>query len=157
MEAHPHKHRFREGGRQATTTTPIVTIGDALVQARLVASLAHPGGTITGVDTAAPDLVAKRMQFLKEPARRIVRVAGLRCPGGATPAGRYFDAEWREAETAAGALGLTTPPVDPPPGGRGDPVRTARCTSAPLPLLNIRQTEHLSRSQSPLLAPSAAV
>jgi len=97
--------------RQATATTPIVTVGDALVQARLVASLAHPGGTITGVDTAAPDLVAKRLQLLKEAAPRIARVAGLRCPGGSTSAGVYFDAEWREAETAAGALGLTLVPV----------------------------------------------
>ncbi len=97
--------------RQATTTTPIVTVGDALVQARLVASLAHPGGTITGVDTAAPDLVAKRLQLLKEAAPWIARVAGLRCPGGSTPAGVYFDAEWREAETAAGVLGLTLTPV----------------------------------------------
>ena len=99
--------------RQATTTTPIVTVGDALVQARLVASLAHPGGTITGVDTAAPDLVAKRLYPLLKEAdcSRIARVAGLRCPGGSTPAGVYFDAEWRQAETAAGVLGLTLTPV----------------------------------------------
>jgi putative ABC transport system substrate-binding protein len=97
--------------RQATDTTSIVTVGDALVQERLVAKLARPGGTFTGVDTVEPDLVAKRLQLLQEAAPRIARVAGLRCPGGATPAGRYFDAEWREAETAAGVLGLTLVPV----------------------------------------------
>ena len=87
---------------KATTKTPIVTAADDPVQDGLVKSLAHPGGNVTGVSDASPDLVAKRLQLLKEAAPRIVRVAGLRCPAGGRP-----DAQWRDAETAARALGLT--------------------------------------------------
>jgi putative ABC transport system substrate-binding protein len=91
---------------KATTQTPIVTAAADPVHDGLVKSLARPGGTVTGVSDASPDLVAKRLQLLKEAAPRTARVAGLRCPAGGGP-----DAEWREAETAARALGLTLAPV----------------------------------------------
>jgi putative tryptophan/tyrosine transport system substrate-binding protein len=91
---------------KATAQTPIVTAADDPVQDGLVQSLAHPGGNVTGVSDASPDLVGKRLQLLKEAAPRIARVAGLRCPGGGGP-----DTQWREAETAARTLGLTLVPV----------------------------------------------
>jgi putative ABC transport system substrate-binding protein len=91
---------------KATTRTPIVTAADDPVQDGLVQSLAHPGGNVTGVSDASPDLVGKRLQLLKEAAPRIARVAGLRCPTGGGP-----DTQWREAEAAARTLGLTLVPV----------------------------------------------
>jgi len=91
---------------KTTTQTPIVTAADDPVQDGLVQSLSHPGGTVTGVSDASPDLVGKRLQLLKEAAPRIARVAGLRCPAGEGP-----DTQWREAETAARTLGLTLVPV----------------------------------------------
>jgi putative ABC transport system substrate-binding protein len=89
-----------------TTQIPIVTAAADPVQDGLVKSLARPGGVVTGVSDASPDLVAKRLQLLKDAAPRIARVAGLRCP-----AGGGSDAQWREAETAARTLGLTLLPV----------------------------------------------
>ena len=64
--------------KHATTTIPIVTtgVGDA-VGAGLVASLARPGGNITGLTDFVPELHAKRLELLKEAAPHIRRVAFL--------------------------------------------------------------------------------
>ena len=53
--------------RVATNTIPIVVaVSNDPVQAGLVASLAHPGGNITGVTFVSSDLAAKRLQFLRD-------------------------------------------------------------------------------------------
>ena len=58
--------------KQATTTIPIVmaTIADP-VGTGLVASLAHPGGNVTGLSMMTTDLSAKRLQLLKEAMPRL--------------------------------------------------------------------------------------
>jgi putative ABC transport system substrate-binding protein len=88
--------------KSATKTIPIVfpTAIDP-VGAGVVASLARPGGNITGLTTQAPDLVAKRLQFLKEAIPRLSRIAVLwnaANPANARP--------WREAQDAARSLGV---------------------------------------------------
>jgi len=62
-----------------TRTIPIViqTCGYDLVTAGLVASLARPGGNITGSQVLAVDLFGKRLQLLKELVPNLVRVATL--------------------------------------------------------------------------------
>jgi putative ABC transport system substrate-binding protein len=64
--------------KQATTTIPIVmaTSGDA-VGTGLVASLSRPGGNITGSTFFVPELMAKRLELLKEVRPRTMRVAVL--------------------------------------------------------------------------------
>ncbi len=64
--------------KRATTTIPIVMIaaGDPLGSG-LVASLARPGGNVTGMSLMAPDLGAKRLELLKEVLPRLSRVAVL--------------------------------------------------------------------------------
>jgi putative ABC transport system substrate-binding protein len=52
--------------KQATTTIPIVTMSAQPVAAGLVASLARPGGNVTGVFLPHADMAAKRLQLLKE-------------------------------------------------------------------------------------------
>ncbi len=68
----------------ATKTIPLVTgsSGD-MVAGRLVASLSHPGGNITGIQFMAIDLVAKRLELLKEIYPSIKRVAVIADPGHA--------------------------------------------------------------------------
>ena len=68
--------------QQATTTIPIVAsaMGDPVGDG-LVASLARPGGNITGTTFLGPELVPKRLELLKEALPRIARVAGLLHPG----------------------------------------------------------------------------
>lgn len=65
----------------ATTTIPIVMMvsGDA-VATGLVASIARPGGNLTGSTFFNPELAAKRLELLKEAVRRITRVAVLLNP-----------------------------------------------------------------------------
>ena len=65
--------------QQATRTIPIVMarVGDAVDQG-FVASLARPGGNITGISWLAPELSAKRLELMKEALPGIVRVGILR-------------------------------------------------------------------------------
>jgi putative tryptophan/tyrosine transport system substrate-binding protein len=61
--------------RQATSTIPIVmTTGDA-VGSGLAASLARPGGNLTGFSVMWPDVVAKQLEMLKEAVPRVSRSA----------------------------------------------------------------------------------
>src|ERR1700720_1147790 len=67
-----------EAARKATSTIPIVmaSVGDAL-GAGYVASLARPGGNVTGLTLVATDQSAKRLQLVKEIVPNLVRVAVL--------------------------------------------------------------------------------
>ena len=87
-------------GKQATSTIPIVmgAVGDA-VDFGFVASLARPGGNITGMSWLGPELNAKRLELLKEVFPKVVRVAVLWDP--ATPK-TYV----RATEVAARSLGI---------------------------------------------------
>src|SRR5262247_1671090 len=88
--------------KHATQTIPIVfpTAIDP-VGAGLVASLARPGGNLTGLSTLAPELSGKRLELLKEVVPGLTQVAVLWNP--ANPAS---PSAWHETQTAARALGL---------------------------------------------------
>jgi putative ABC transport system substrate-binding protein len=86
--------------RAATNSIPIVmVVSNDPVQSGLVASLAHPSGNITGVTFVSSDLAAKRLQFLREIAPDLVRVAVIWNPD-------HVDPEYRETQTAAKTLGI---------------------------------------------------
>jgi putative tryptophan/tyrosine transport system substrate-binding protein len=92
--------------KQATERIPIVMIGIGdPVGAGLVASLALPGGNITGNTVLSPDLGAKRLQLLKE-GFSVSRVAFLLNPDNASHPG-ILD----ELKLAAAPLGLALIPV----------------------------------------------
>jgi len=64
--------------KQATSTIPIVIVAASdPVGARLVSSLAHPGGNITGLSLLAPELSAKRLDLLTQAVSPLTRVAVL--------------------------------------------------------------------------------
>ncbi len=89
--------------KNATRTIPIVTVllGDPVGEG-FVASLARPGGNITGLTvTASPQIYGKHLQLLKEALPKVSGVAVLWNPGN--PAHTLM---LREAEVAAQALGL---------------------------------------------------
>jgi putative ABC transport system substrate-binding protein len=71
--------------RRATTTVPIVmaSVGDP-VSTGLVASLARPGGNITGLTFFVPELSAKRLELLKEAVPHVTRAAFLSNPENAS-------------------------------------------------------------------------
>ena len=61
--------------KSATKTIPIVVIAGDPVGSGLVASLARPGGNITGLSTLAPELSGKRLELLKQALPKVSRVA----------------------------------------------------------------------------------
>ena len=88
--------------KQATSTIPIVMASDPDPVANgFVASLARPGGNITGLATLSPELSGKRLELLKEILPKLSRVAVL---GTSTTPGTAQ--ELKEAELAAGAFGV---------------------------------------------------
>jgi putative tryptophan/tyrosine transport system substrate-binding protein len=88
--------------KEATNTIPIVMAFDSdPVGSGLVASLARPGGNITGLSSLSPELTGKRLELLKETVPKLLRVAVLGNPGNTATALNF-----KEAEVAAQAYGL---------------------------------------------------
>ena len=92
--------------KSASRTIPIVFIGEPDPVGTLVASLAHPGGNVTGLSDAHADLVPKRLELLKQVVPSVTRVGILWSPANPGTAPQV-----RIAEGAASALGLTVLPV----------------------------------------------
>ena len=86
--------------KEATTTIPIVMtqVGDPVANG-FVASLARPGGNITGLSTLAPEIGGKRLELLKETIPKLSRVAVL-----GTSTNPDTAESLREVDLAAGAL-----------------------------------------------------
>ena len=88
--------------REATSTIPIVmTFDNDPVGNGFIASLARPGGNITGLSTLAPELSSKQLELLKEIVPKSSRVAIL---GNSTNPGNAL--ALKEIEAAAKAFGL---------------------------------------------------
>jgi ABC-type uncharacterized transport system substrate-binding protein len=89
--------------KAATTTIPIAFIAaQDPVRLGLVASLARPGGNLTGVNFFGGELTAKRLDLLHELLPRAVRVAALVNPADAANTASIL----RDVEAAARAIGL---------------------------------------------------
>ena len=89
--------------KAATTAIPIVFgVGDDPVKLGLVASLARPGGNVTGINFFVHEIVSKRLALLQEMVPKASRVAVLVNPGNAAAA----EATLKEAREVAPALGL---------------------------------------------------
>jgi putative ABC transport system substrate-binding protein len=94
--------------KQATSSIPIVTATSPdPVALGLVASLARPGGNVTGVISIITELTGKRLELLKQLIPRASRVAILHDPDN-----RASTLQVREAERAGPALGIVVQSVD---------------------------------------------
>jgi putative ABC transport system substrate-binding protein len=92
-----------EALKNATTTIPIVMqVSADPVGSGLVASLARPGGNITGMSILAPEVAGKRLELLKEAVPRATRVAVL---WNATYPSKAV--EVRNTQVAAGKLNVS--------------------------------------------------
>ena len=88
--------------KPASTAIPIVVVNHPdPVGSGLVASLARPGGNVTGLSTVGPDLVGKQVHLLKEAVPRPPRVSVLR-----NPTKQAQLSELREAEIVVRPLGM---------------------------------------------------
>jgi putative ABC transport system substrate-binding protein len=94
--------------KEATSSIPIVmTVSSYPERIGLVASLARPGGNVTGLSNVSPELQGKRLQLLKEIAPSVARVALLyNAASPVEPLGL------RELLAAAPAAGVIIQPVD---------------------------------------------
>ncbi|MBI3706662.1 MAG: ABC transporter substrate-binding protein [Proteobacteria bacterium] len=91
-----------QAAKQETRTIPIVMAASAdPVGAGLVASLARPGGNVTGLSRLAPEAEEKRLELLKETLPKASRVAFLWDPANPGLTIRY-----KAGEVAARALGI---------------------------------------------------
>ncbi|MBI3001527.1 MAG: ABC transporter substrate-binding protein [Deltaproteobacteria bacterium] len=94
--------------KNATKLIPIVMAhGSDPVELGYVASLARPGGNITGLTHLAPELGGKRLELLKDIIAQLSRVAVLTDPGT-----QGHGPQIKEIEVAARALGLQLRPVE---------------------------------------------
>jgi putative ABC transport system substrate-binding protein len=94
--------------QKATRTIPIVMLGSGdPLGAGLVASLARPGGNLTGLSQLAPELSGKRLELLKEVVPRLSRLTMLSNPGNPSVV-----IGLQETRAAAAILGLILQSLD---------------------------------------------
>ena len=94
--------------RQVTSVIPVVfAVAIDPVGSSLVASLAKPGGNVTGLSLQAANLAGKRIEILREIVPELHRLAIIFNAGNAQPV-----LEMRETEAAALALGIETVPIE---------------------------------------------
>ena len=94
--------------KSVTKTIPIVfgAVADP-VATGLVASLARPGGNVTGLSLLSPELGGKRLELLRGVVPTLSRVAVL-----LNPANPVSEPQWREISAAGVALGIQLQPVE---------------------------------------------
>jgi putative ABC transport system substrate-binding protein len=112
--------------KSAATTNPIVMVhvGDPVGQG-LVASLARPGGNITGLSNFTPQLSGKRLEVLKDAVPRLSRVGILRPTEAETPGAA---AQLKELRAAAPMLKIRLEEIDTQFNAKGfeDAFQTAK-------------------------------
>jgi ABC-type uncharacterized transport system substrate-binding protein len=86
--------------KSTTTTIPIVVIVPDPVGEGLIASLARPGGNITGLSNLSPELSSKRLEILKDTVPKLARVGYLQ------QAGSSADLPLKEVRAAAPVLNI---------------------------------------------------
>jgi putative tryptophan/tyrosine transport system substrate-binding protein len=93
--------------KRMTNTIPIVAAGaGALVESGAVASLARPGGNVTGLSGVQTELSAKRLELLKEALPNITRVAALMSPYRGVGVEAIGEGLLKATEAAARAVGV---------------------------------------------------
>ena len=132
-----------EAVKKATTSIPIVLASSFYpVELGVIASLAHPGGNVTGVTHFAPELMAKRVQLLKEAVPKASRVAVLRLPW------RVQDLVVRDMEAAARQLGVELQVIE---------VRTVEDLSAAFDAAQRDHAQAAMTTQGPFFNPNSTL
>ena len=93
--------------RAVTKTTPIVMTSGNPLESGLAASLANPGGNVTGLTVLSADLSGKRVELLRETFPKTTRIAALQSPQDSESGAGY-----KETQEAAQAFSLRLHPVE---------------------------------------------
>ncbi len=133
----PAAHAAKSG----TKTIPIVMQSGDPVGTGLVASLARPGGNITGLSDFTVGVVTKRLELLKEVVPSVSRVAVLWNPTNPTN-----PVTLKETQTAAPALGVTLLSLEVKDA---DDIERAFAVSLWWGAYDSRKTDHRARGQQP--------
>jgi putative ABC transport system substrate-binding protein len=121
--------------KEATSSIPVVLASSFYpVELGVIASLARPGGNVTGVTHFTPELMAKRVQLLKEAVPTVSRMAVLRL------AGRIHDLVVHDMTAAARALGVQLQAIE---------VRRAEDLSAAFDTLVAGRVQAVMTTQAP--------
>ena len=112
--------------KRATSTIPIVmaAVGEP-VEMKLVESLAHPGGNITGLSISAPQLAAKRLDLLKQALPKLSRVTVLW-----NSANQGMQTRFQETQRGANVLGVSMHSIAIQSPDDFDPVFGAKAMAA---------------------------
>jgi ABC-type uncharacterized transport system substrate-binding protein len=129
--------------KQATSTIPIVmvSVGEP-VEVKLVDSLAHPGGNVTGLSLIAPQLAAKRLDLLKQALPKLSRVTVLW-----NSANQGMKARFQETRGGAQLLGVTLHSVTIQSPDDFDPLFAAMTRDRPESLLVLADTVTVANRQ----------
>ena len=104
-------------------------IYESIVRLGLVASLARPGGNLTGINFFNGELIAKRLELLRELVPTAIRVAVLVNPADATNS----ESALREVNVAARAMGLQIQVLNARTSGEINAAFATFCASGPTP------------------------
>jgi putative ABC transport system substrate-binding protein len=138
--------------QHATRTIPIVMAGtaDAVAQG-FIASLAHPGGNITGVSNLSAELHGKRLELLKETVPQSTRIAVL-----TNPASPYHESRMHNLTVTAQTLGVQLHVVEVRRAEELDTAFAALAQARAEALLVVNDALMLSPSRSGRIADLAA-
>jgi putative ABC transport system substrate-binding protein len=124
--------------KEATSTIPIVMVlASDPVGSRVIASLARPGGNVTGMSSATLDVTAKQLELLKEAVPRLSRVAVLWNPTTAVHV-----TSLKELEVTAGTLRVRLHPIE---------VRTPQAIESAFATMKKERAEALIPLDDPLM------
>jgi putative tryptophan/tyrosine transport system substrate-binding protein len=129
--------------KQATSTIPIVmlAVGEPL-QVKLVDSLAHPGGNVTGLSLVAPELAAKRLDLLKQALPKLSRVTVLW-----NSANLGMKSRFEETQAGAQSLGVALQSVTVQSPDDFEPLFAAMTRDRPESLLVLADTVTVANRQ----------
>jgi putative ABC transport system substrate-binding protein len=134
--------------RELTSTVPIIVSTADAVGAGLVASLARPGGNVTGVLTPLADLAAKRVQLFKELLPNLTRATVLWNPEALTT-----DRQFVAVRAAARPLGIAIDSVETRSAADLDRALAAMAANPPQAVIVLQSSLLLNASER--LAPFA--
>jgi ABC-type uncharacterized transport system substrate-binding protein len=129
--------------KRATSSIPIVmaAVGEP-VEMKLVESLAHPGGNITGLSISAPQLAAKRLDLLKQALPKLSRVTVLW-----NSANQGMQTRFQETQRGASVLGVSIHSIAIQSPDDFDPVFGAMVKDRPESLLVLADTVTVANRQ----------